>query len=37
MNQLNYKEWVKFTYQSKIVPVLATSDEVVNIFRKIAK
>jgi hypothetical protein len=37
MNQLHYKEWVKFTSQSKIVPVLATSDEVVNVFRKIAK
>ena len=35
MNMMNYKEFVKFGYQSKIVPVLAASEDVVQTFRHI--
>jgi hypothetical protein len=37
MNMMNYKEFVKFGYQSKIVPVLAASEDVVQTFRHIAR
>ena len=37
MNQMNYKEFVKFGYQSKVVPVLTSSEDVVQTFRFVAR
>ena len=37
MENMHYKEFVKFGYQTKIVPMLATSEDVSNTFRNVAK
>lgn len=37
MNQMNFKEFVKFGYQTKIVPVLTSGDGVTTTFRHIAR
>jgi len=36
-NNLNYKDFVKFGFQSKVVPLLVTSEEMMGIFRIVAK
>jgi hypothetical protein len=37
MNMMGFREFVKFGYQTKIVPVLASSDDIVQSFRQIAR
>ena len=37
MNMMHFREFVKFGYQTKIVPVLVTSDDIVQSFRHVTR